>query len=132
MLPACDDIDLREIVLGEPRSTHHYVGTAFERGQDVGFGGVGFGVFDEDVAGIDERFLGRTVDRTRKARLAEYLPEATARVLARNGSDESNVRSIHDGARKLRARPAGCSRQTYSDNGRCLSHVEEMTPNGSS
>jgi hypothetical protein len=53
-----DDINVSEIAVAKTRSAHYNMRAMFERGQDVGLGAIRFGVFDENVARIDERLRG--------------------------------------------------------------------------
>ena len=48
-----------------------------------------------------------------ETRLAQYLAQDTAGVLARDRSDKGDVRSSGNRACKLGTRPTGCARETY-------------------
>jgi hypothetical protein len=52
---------------------------------------------------------------TGEARLAQYLAQDAAGVLARNRSDNLEIRGLRNPACKLGARPASCPGQTYLD-----------------
>src|SRR4029453_6712849 len=88
MLLAGDGVDLCVIALGNARRPHDYMRAVSKCGQDVGLGAIRFRVFDEDIAGIGERFLGRSLNGTSETGLRQSLSQASARVLARDCSDE--------------------------------------------
>ena len=105
MLLAREGVDLREIALRETGGSDHDVRAVLERGQDVGLGALRFGVLDKDVAGIGERLRGRGVNVTGETRLAEYLAQDLAGVLACDRSDKGEIRSVRNRACKLGTRP---------------------------
>ncbi len=52
------------LVVGQARRADDDIGPVIQRRHDIAPGDVGLGVFEEDVAGEVERFLGRAVDGT--------------------------------------------------------------------
>src|SRR3989304_345106 len=88
MLLARQDVDMREIALGETGGSHHDVRTVLERGQDVRLGAIRFCVLDKDVAGMGERLFGRGVNVPGEARLAPHIAPDLARMLARDRTDK--------------------------------------------
>jgi hypothetical protein len=92
-------VDLREILVGQPGSSDHDVRAVLEGAKDIAFGAVRSGVLDEHVAGVRERLGGRRVNVRGEARFAQDVAQDTARVLARDRSDERHIARLRNRAR---------------------------------
>jgi hypothetical protein len=112
ILPAGNDVDIDEVVIGATRRADHDMSALLERRENVVLRAVGLRVLDEHIALDHECFSGRRVDQAIDLRVAEDLAEFAPGMRARDGCDEGEILLSDNGARELRACPARCTRET--------------------
>ena len=108
-----DRVEFAVVVIVQPGCADDNMGAVGEGGKDVGFGGVGPRVFDEDVAAVRERSDCSGIDRAGDSTVTKHLTQVSPRVRPRHRGAQDQILRLRDRAREFRPGPPGGAGQTH-------------------